>query len=580
MSERGPHVFISYHRADLAVAEQVRTHLIANRITTWMDQYDIPAGAYWPDEIDKGLGQSDFVVGLLSPDSVDSRNVKNEWDWALQNGKHLILLMARPCVIPHRYVSINFIDATGSDQSRWLDQLILTAGLRPAQPAMPMPQTRYALSNGLSVAWQEHGSGDIDLVYVPGFVSNVELSWTHPALRDHLLRWGTLARILKFDKRGTGLSDRAFGVPSQEERMDDIRAVMDAAGSERAVMYGLSQGVPLSIMFAATYPERTRGLILYGGSATYVSRPDYPWQRSLEEWQTVIAEEEATFPQRWGTRELARESLRRYAPSAVDDESVVEWTAGFMRQGATPGAAIALDRMDLEVDVRSILPAIRVPTLVIHRVGELDADIGEARYIAARIPGAVLKELPGNDHLPFVGDQDAFFEPIERFLGRLGQESPVVETEPETVLATVVSVAVAGHEQAAIRSDIDRLLERFRGRLASASNDGWLATFDGPARAIRFAQTIIDQSTGPGNTMRAGVQSGEVVLGERGVNGPAVEIAHTLAGLAAPGLILATGTVRDLVAGSGIRFQDASADQAAAIPDGPLLLIVDRDSIS
>jgi pimeloyl-ACP methyl ester carboxylesterase len=456
MSERGPHVFISYHRADLAVAEQVRAHLIANQIATWMDQYDIPAGAYWPDEIDKGLGRSDFVIGVLSPDAADSRNVKNEWDWALQNGKHLILLMARPCVIPHRYVSINFIDATGSDQSGWLDMLMLTTGLRPAAPKFRIPQTRYALSNGLSVAWQEFGSGDIDLVYIPGFVSNVEYSWTHPALRDHLIRWGTLGRILKFDKRGTGLSDRAFGVPAPEERMDDVRAVMDAAGSERAVMYGLSQGVPLAIMFAATYPERTRGLILYGGSATYVRRPDYPWQKSLEEWKALIAEEEESFPQRWGTTEFARESLHHYAPSAVDDESLVEWTAGFMRSGATPGAAVALDCMDLEVDVRSILPSIQVPTLVIHRISEIDADIGEARYIAARVPGAVLKELPGNDHYPFVGDQDAFFAPIGEFLETLKRPAAAPERIqiPQTRYALSNGLSIAWQEFGSGPSDL------------------------------------------------------------------------------------------------------------------------------
>jgi pimeloyl-ACP methyl ester carboxylesterase len=579
MSERGPHVFISYHRADLAIAEQVRAHLIANRITTWMDHYDIPAGAYWPDEIDKGLGRSDFVIGVLSPDAADSRNVKNEWDWALQNGKSLILLQTRTCVIPHRYVSINFIDATGSDQSRWLDMLMLTAGLRPAAPKFRIPQTRYALSNGLSVAWQEFGSGEIDLVYVPGFISHVEHGWKSPDLAEHLTRFGTLARILKFDKRGTGMSDRSAGIPTPEERMDDIRAVMDAAGSERAVLYGFSQGAPLSVLFAATYPERTRGIIFYGGSATYVSRPDYPWQKSLEQWQAEIAEEEATFHERWGTMEMARETLRHYGPSRANDEAEVAFWAEYARLAASPGAVIALDRMDLEVDVRGILGAIRVPTLVLHRIGELDADIGEARYVAAHIPGAVLRELPGDDHMAHYGDQDAFFAAIEEFLATLNDET-AVDTEPESVLATVVRVVAAGRDPVNLRTDLDQLLERFRGRLISEDGNGCLAVFDGPARAIRFAHAVIGLAPGNGGTMRAGVQSGEVVLRDGSIAGRPVEIATSLADLASPGQILATGTVRDLVAGSGIRFQDASADQAAGIPDGPLLLTVDWESIS
>ena len=220
--------------------------------------------------------------------------------------------------------------------------------------------------------------------------------------------------------------------------------------------------------------------ILYGGSATYVSRPDYPWQKTLEEWQDFIAEEEATFPQRWGTREFARESLHHYAPSAVDDEALVEWTAGYMRLGATPGAAIALDRMDLEVDVRSILPAIRVPTLVIHRAGELDADIGEARYIAARIPGAILKELPGNDHMPLVGEQDPFFEAIEQFLATLNDDASMI-AEPESVLATVVRIEAPGTDPSQNRAGANRHLERSRGRAVRNVDEGWLATFDGPA---------------------------------------------------------------------------------------------------
>jgi pimeloyl-ACP methyl ester carboxylesterase len=541
-----------------------------------MDQYDIPAGAYWPDEIDKGLNGADFVVGLLSPEAVESRNVKNEWDWALQNGKNLILLMARSCVVPHRYVSINFLDATGEDQTATLDALMRTPGLRPAEPRFQVPRTRYALSNGLSVAWQEFGSGSIDIVYVPGFISHIEHSWRYPPVAEHLMRFGSLGRVLKFDKRGTGMSDRAAGIPTLEERMDDIRAVMDAAGSERAVLYGLSEGVPLSIQFAATYPERTRGLILYGGSATYVSQPDYPWQKSLEAWHQQIAKDEATLADEWGTMQSARETLKHYAPSAIDDDESVAWFAEFARLAASPGAVIALDRMNLEVDVRGILATVRVPTLVLNRVGELEADIGEARYIAERIPGAILRELPGNDHLAFVGDQEPHFDAIERFLATLGDAA---DAEPESVLATVVRVGATGIDLATVRGDLDRLLNRFRGRAILLDADGVLAAFDGPARAIRFAHRVIELRHGDEATIGAGVQSGEVFLDDSNATGPPVETATRLAELAAPGQLLATGTVRDLVAGSGIRFHDVGNELSLGELDGPHVLVVDRTSL-
>jgi pimeloyl-ACP methyl ester carboxylesterase len=576
MSEHGTSVFISYHRSDLAVAEKVRAHLMANRISTWMDQYDIPAGAYWPDEIDKGLNGADFVVGVLSPESVESRNVKNEWDWALQNGRHLILLMARSCVIPHRYVSINFLDATGEDQTATLDALMRTPGLRPAEPRFQAPRTRYALSNGLSVAWQEFGSGDVDIVYVPGFISHVEHCWKNPVLAEHLKRFGTLGRILKFDKRATGMSDRSAGIPTPEERMDDIRAVMDAAGSERAVLYGYSQGAPLSVLFAATYPERTRGMIFYGGSASYVSQSDYPWQKSLEEWHQVMAEEEATYPERWGTLELAREILLHFGPSAANDDAEISFEAEYMRLSASPGAVFALSRMDLEVDVRGILSAVRVPTLVMHRVDERDADIGEARYVAARIPGAVLRELPGEDHMAHLGDQESFFGAIGDFLATLSYDS-AGDAEPDSVLATVVCVAASGVDLAKLKPEVDQLLLRFRGRLISTGNDGLLATFDGAARALRFASALLHHA---GTSARFGVQTGELILRESTASGLPIETASRLAEVAPPGQVLATATVRDLVAGSGIRFHEASDEQVLGEPDGPRVLVVDRDSVS
>ena len=571
MSEREPHVFISYHRADLAVAERVRAHLTTHRVATWMDRYDIPAGAYWPDEIDKGLSRAGLVVGLLSPEAVESRNVKNEWDWALQNGKNLILLMVRSCVVPHRYVSINFIDATGKDMDAALETLTRTPGVRPAQPTPPVPRTRYALSGDLSVAYQVFGDGPLDLVYVPGYISHVEHHWKFPAHAAHLARFGSLARVIKFDKRGTGLSDRTSGIATLEERMDDIRAVMDGAGSDRAVLFGLSEGVPLSVLFAATYPDRTRGLVLYGGQATYVRQPDYPWGTPREARRREIDERASTLFARWGTVDLARETVRHFAPSAENDDAFVTWLAEYMRLAASPGAEIARARMNLEVDVRSILPAIRVPTLVVNRVGDRDAKIGEARYLAERIPGATLVELPGDDHFPSVGDQESFFAAIEPFIASLGDRA-TENPDQESVLATVVCLSVAGRDLDPNDEGVSRELRHFRGRLMTAAGGRTVAVFDGPARAIRFANAVAGSGCG-------GIQTGEVLLDDTAVGGMPVEVVTRLADVATPGQLLATGTVRDLVAGSGILFLDAPDEQATGGADGPRVLIIDRTSL-
>ncbi len=375
------------------------------------------------------------------------------------------------------------------------------------------------------------------------------------------------------------MSDRTAGIPTLEERMDDIRAVMDAAGSDRAVIYGLSEGVPLSILFAATYPERTQGLMLYGGSATYVTQPDYPWQKTLAEWQRVIAEHEATLSETWGTIESARAWLRHFAPSAVNDDAQVEWFAEFARLSASPGAVIALDRMNLEVDVRSILSAVHVPTLVFHRTGDHDADIGEARYIAERIPGAVFEELLGNDHLPWVGDQDSYFSSIERFLSRL-DDVEVAPAAPEPILATVVCLAVADSDRSALLDDAAREVQRFRGQLVASAADTVLAVFDGPARAVRCAHAVLELGLRRGLMIRGGVQTGEVTVAGSAASGPAVEIATRLAKRASTQELLATGTVRDLIAGSGIRFDPAPQAQIEAMPGTASVLLVDRTSIA
>jgi pimeloyl-ACP methyl ester carboxylesterase len=576
MTEHSPQVFISYHRSDLAVAERVRAHLVTNGVKTWMDHYDIPAGAYWPDEIDQGLNQSSLVVGLLSPDAAASRNVKNEWDWAIQNDKQLILLMTRPCVIPHRYVSINFIDATSDDLSAALAVLMQVPGLKPRTAEVPLPRTRYARSGDVNIAYQQFGEGEVDLVVVPGYISHVEHFWKLPEMATFLRRLGSLARVTLFDKRGTGMSDRTGRISTLEERMDDIRAVMDACKSERAVLMGISEGVPLSILFAATYPDRTKSLILYGGRASYVQHPDYPWMRQVELQRQEIDATAETLYETWGTTESARESIRMRAPSAEDDEELVSWFAELQRLGASPGAEIARQRMNLEIDVRHILSAVRVPTLVLNRVGDRSANIGEARYIAERIPGAVLVELPGDAHLPHEGDQESLFSALEQFIRGAAQHE-VVE-EPEAVLATVVHLASDEMDPAALSSAVANDVERFRGRIVATSRTGIDAIFDGPARAIRYADAV-SVTISRGNCIRIGIQIGEMELGATGVSGPPVDSARRLAELAEPGQILTTGLVRDLVAGSSIRFAHRPGGQPSSIPDSTEVLVVDQDSL-
>lgn len=441
-----------------------------------------------------------------------------------------------------------------------------------------MPDVRFARSDGVDIAYHVVGDGPIDLVYVEGSVTHLEVYWELPQFRRYCERLGEFTRLVLFDKRGMGMSDRVSGATTLEERMDDIRAVMDAAGSASAVIFGVSEGVALSTLFAATHPDRSRGLVLCGGGAADVQQPDYPWAPPREERVRQLEAEAATLFEEWGTIPYARELVRHFAPSASDDDALVEWFAEHLRLGASPGAVIALDRMNLELDVRSVLPTIRVPTLVLNRVDDQDATIEAARYLAEHIPGAALVELPGSDHFMFIGDQEQLFAAIERFIGTL--DGAADAAEPESVLATVVWVAAAETDLTTRRAEVDRHLNRFRGRLVSLSEGGVLATFDGPVRAIRFAQTMVGSPRGERVTLRAGVQSGEVMLRDGGVSGPPVEVASRLAGLAAPGQLLATGTVRDLVAGSGIRFHDASMDPASADRDGSQVLIVDRESAS
>jgi len=416
-------------------------------------------------------------------------------------------------------------------------------------------ETRYARSGDVSIAYQVVGEGPFDLVYVPGWVSNVELMWDEPDYAAFLERLASFSRLIIFDKRGTGLSDPVplDQLPTLEQRMDDVRAVMDAVGSDRAALLGHSEGGNMCVLFSATYPDRTTALVLVGCYAKRIRSDDYPWAPTVEDRAREIEQTEAT----WGSPEAFRE----LAPSKANDEAFERWVGRYLRQSASPKAAAALLRMNTQIDVREVLPAIRVPTILIYRTDDADVHVDEGRYIAERIPGARFVEVPGADHSMWTGDATAILDEIEEFLTGV-RRGP----EPDRVLATVLFTDVVGSTELATRlgdrawrdllgrhhAAVRRELGRWRGREVDTAGDGFLATFDGPARAIRCAAAVVDAIRGFGMEIRAGVHTGEVEVSNGDLRGIAVHIGSRVAGLAGPGEVLVSRTVADLVAGSGI----------------------------
>ena len=409
---------------------------------------------------------------------------------------------------------------------------------------MAMPVTRYAKSGDVHVAYQVFGEGSINLVFVPGFVSHIENYWEHPDLARWLLRLGSFARVAMFDKRSTGLSDRVAEVPSLDQRMDDARAVMDAAGMERAAMLGVSEGGPLAILFAATYPERCQGLVLYGTFA----RSSWLTDEVLKAY--VDYAEKA-----WGSGL----SLEAWAPSRKDDAAFQKWWGRFERLGASPAAAIEVIRLVKQIDIGDILPSVRVPTLVIHATGDTLINVDYGRFLAAQIPGAKLIELPGNDHLFFLHEQIG--DAIEEFL-----TGSIRAIESHRVLATVLFTDIVGStalaEQLGDRrwrdlldahhATVRRELSRARGKEVKSLGDGFLATFDGPARAVRCARSITEAVGLLNLKIRSGLHTGEIEIVDDDVQG----IASRISALADPGEVLVSRTVKDLVAGSGLCFSE------------------------
>jgi len=432
------------------------------------------------------------------------------------------------------------------------------------------PVTSYARSGDLHIAYQVFGEGPLNLVIVPGFVSNIEHYWEEPDLARSLLRKASYARVVIFDKRGTGMSDRVAELPGLDQRMDDLRAVMDAVDIERAAVLGISEGGPLSALFAATHPERCQALVLYGGFA-----------RGSEE-RLVASLRYIEIDQAWGTGG----SLSSFAPSRASDSALQSWWGRLERFGASPAAASALVRMNRQIDVSGIVPAIRVPTLVIHRTGDRRVPVDQGRFLAGHIPGARFVELPGIDHLHFVGDNAIEIDDlIEEFL--TGARAPVTV---DRVLATVLFTDIVGStEKAAVLGDhrwrdlldthhatIRRNLARFRGREVKTTGDGILATFDGPARGVRCACTIADEIKPLGIQVRAGLHTGECEMIGDDIGGIAVHIGARVAALAGAGEVLVSSTVKDLVAGSGLRFGDRGSQALKGLPGEWRIFAVER----
>jgi class 3 adenylate cyclase len=438
-------------------------------------------------------------------------------------------------------------------------------------PMIQATETRYAKSGDVHVAYRTIGDGAVDLIVVPGFVSHVELVLDNPATRRFGERLSSFARVIMFDKRGTGMSDPVERVATLEERMDDVRAVMDTLGVERAALLGISEGAPMNILFAATYPQRTQALVLYGGMARSTWAPDYPWASTRE--ALIESAVEFLLPS-WGSGDNAE----IFAPSVAPDPAVREWWGRLERMGASPAMRAKLVEMFFDVDVREVLPLVQAPTLIIHRRGDRVVNIGAGRYLAEHIPGARLLELPGPDHVIWSGDTDPVLGEIEEFI--TGSRATAIR-DPERILATVMFTdVVASTERAAALGDkrwmdaldthyalVRRELHAFGGREVKTTGDGMLARFEGPASAIRCARTITSTASEAGMVVRAGLHTGECEVRGGDIGGIAVHIASRIAGLAGPGEVLVSRTVRDLVAGSGIAFADRGAHTLRGVPD-------------
>lgn len=431
------------------------------------------------------------------------------------------------------------------------------------------PDTGYAKSGEFNIAYQVFGDGPLNLVVVFGYISHLDLLWTNPGIVHFMERLGKFARVVLFDKRGVGLSDRTDVLPTLEERMDDLHAVMDAAGTGQAALLGLSEGVPMSILFAASFPERVSALALYGGMARSTKAEDYPWASPVEALREASEE---FFADSWGQGD----SIEVFAPSVAENPDARAWVAKFERQAASPRAMGQLTEMFYDIDVRHVVPSVTAPTLVLQRRGDRVVNVGAGRWLAEHLPNVTYKEFSGIDHNIYVGNVDELLDEIEEFLTGV-RPAP----ELDRVLATVVFTDIVDSTKRAaelgdqrwreILASHDRLvrshIQKYRGREVKTTGDGFLATFDGPARAIRCVMECVEEVKTLGIDIRAGLHCGEVEIIGDDIGGIAVNIAARVGALASTGEVLASRTVRDLVAGSGIGFEDRGETELKGVPE-------------
>ena len=430
------------------------------------------------------------------------------------------------------------------------------------------PPTRYARSGEVHIAYQVNGDGPVDLVFVPPAVSHLDYRWEEPSYERLLRRLGSFARVISLDKRGSGLSDRTAALPSPEEQVEDIEAVMDAAGCEQASLLGGLDGGVASILFAVAHPERTQRLITYATAARTLKSADYPWGLDREELEALVDLVE----QDWGGRTF----LQLSAPTVADDARFVQWFGRFQRSAVSPAAAAAWMRGLAEIDIRDVLSEVAVPVLVLQRADDRIVDAGHGRYLAEHIRDAKYVELPGADYLLWVRDTDLLLDEVQEFLTGVR-----AEVEPDRIVATVLFTDVVGSTELAARMGdrrwrdlldahhavVRRVLERFRGQEVDTAGDGFFAVFDAPARAIRSATAIRDEVRNLGIDIRAGLHAGEVEMRADRASGLAVHIGARVAALAQPGEVLVSSTMRDLVAGSGFKFVDRGTHVLKGVPD-------------
>jgi len=442
--------------------------------------------------------------------------------------------------------------------------LLLTAPSEALK--IEIPATRYATSGNVNIAYQVIGDGPVDLVFVMGWVSHLEYFWTEPRFARFLRRLASFSRVILFDKRGTGLSDRVpvDQLPTIEQRMEDLHAVMQASGSERAVICGISEGGCMSAVFAATYPERTLALVMIGSYARRLRAPDYPWGPDHAARERFLCE----IQEHWG----GPVGLEERAPSLAGNPDFRRWWAAYLRMGASPGAAVALTQMNTDVDIRHVLRAVRVPTLVMHRTGDLCLTVDEGRYVASLIPGAAFVELPGIDHLPFVGDQEPLFHHLQSFIDDLQQD-----VEHDRSLATVLAMRFERPDSdqgawASFGHEVLTCMRRFSAIVANAGQPEALAAFEGPARAVRAANAVLGLADRLGFSACGGLHTGECMIGSvDSLRGGAVKVAQRILSLAAAGDIMVSGTVRDLVAGSGLEFEPRGRTEAGELGEWQVL---------